>query len=670
MNLGVPFGALAMAAPHDPIAALLADPELAALDGCPVPFDPLAALGWSHRERAYTRFLAWLLGARGDDLAQTHTFAPAMLRTLVGVCLDRAVPLPGGGWIALPRAPREVRREGLRVDTEAPVGDGVRVAARAPDLCCTFVDEAGSLWFLVIEAKVDADEGTGQVRAYLDWMRGAHPGARRVLAYVTPDGRSPEATPEAVDPVVSLRWGVLAAALLDALPPTDDDGATGFARAVLQAWRLRHGGDPAVLERVAGLRARHPAAVSRVTTPEPLVRALSERVGAHPRAVWHLRHGRPGARVWSRRWAEAVARAMDPSLPALVATAPHAALADEAAWMIAGITEALSLTLRCTPGRVLGVLRPRLWMSLYAPNRSALAAFAEREQLAALEALPRSTREALRGARPVGARGETWEALCVGDPVVAPEGGGADDGVARTAAALGAILRPHAEALQAFARDPEMVLFADDLDPLRVFPAETRDRAALAEEAGAEAVRLWILAEAPTGHPAELGRAAGLGRALTRLLGGTGGMVYELVPGRGERLRCVSPTAVVLDLGMLRAAGGFVHPETGAALAAGLAQGAALWVLGELPVCGPEAVHDPALRSLLGPLWQAGGGASLGTALRWQAGATRVRAWVTAPDEAPRVSAAGCARWWGAMVGSASVHLASVPRGKADGGHG
>jgi hypothetical protein len=639
-----------MTAPHDPLVALVGDPEFTALDARPVPFDPLAALGWSHRERAYTRFLAWLLGGHGDALGEVHGLGPLMLEALTTLCLRSADPLPGGGWSVVPAAPGAVDAAGLVVQTETAVGDGVRVAARAPDVCCMFRGRDGRSWLLVVEAKVDADEGTGQVRAYLDWMRAAHPSAQRVLAYVTPDGRAPEPTPEAVDPVIALRWGVLAAALGDALPP-GEDGPVGFARSVLGAWKARHGGDPAVIAQVAALRARHPAAVARVASAAPRGRAETARVAAHPRAVWHLQHGRGGAVGWSRRFAEAVARAVNPALGTLTATAPHAGLPDEVAWTIDGVTEALSLTLRCTPGRRLGVLRPRLWMSLYAPERTALAAFAEREQHDALAALPAATRALLYNARPVGASGAAWDSLCVGDPVIAPEGGGFDDTVQRTAEALGVLLAPHAEAFRAFARDPEMALFADDLDPLRVFPAETRDRAALAAEATADAVRLWIVAERPTGHPAERARAASLGRALTRMLGGTGRFAYDLVPDPAPWHS--TPTAVVLDLALLRTTGGFVHPETGAAMAAGLARGAALWVLAEAPWRGFDAVTDPALGRLLGPFWAMADGQPSGTALRWQVGTTRVCAWVTAPGEGPRGSATACAQWWRAMTETA-----------------
>ncbi len=645
---GATLRALPMTAlPRDPLDALCRDADFVRLDAHPVAFDPLAALGWSYRERAHTRALAWMLGAPGDDLAQQHPHGPALLRALTALCLRRVDVLPGSLWRVPPTAPAEVRAETVVVETERAVGDGVRTAARAPDVCCTFDDAAGRGWLVVVEAKVEADEGAGQVRAYLDWMAHAHPSRHGVLVYVTPDGRAPEATPDALSPVVALRWGEVAAALLDALP-TGDDGATGFVRSVLGAWRARYGGDDAAAALVATVRARHPVAVGRLLGPGAArgVEAVAQRF---PRALWHLRQHRPVAPVWTRRWAEAVARAVDPAVGRLVATAPHAALPDEAAWCIAGVTAALSVTVRCTPGRALGVLRPRLWLSLYAPTGDARSAFAAREQLPALAQLPAPARRALLDARPTGARDAPSTSRCVGDPVVAPEAVGFDDSVSRTAAALTALLRPYADAWADFARDPAMRLYADDLDPLRVFPADTRDREALAEEAAHDATRVWIVAHAPTGHPAELGRAAALGRALTRQLGGSGRFVYDLVPGDGAPPHSDTPSAVVLDLTALHTAGDRPSPHVAAIVAAARAKGAALWVLAEAPPQGRALPlpHDPALRAALAPLSEQ---LALERAHAWRDAVGPVRAWVTTAARGPAVCPAVCAAWWQAMV--------------------
>lgn len=633
------------ALPRSLFDALCSDADFLRLDARPIAFDPLAALGWSHRERAHTRALAWMLGAPNDDLAQQHAHGPTLLRALTALCLQRIDALPGALWPVPPAAPGAVRPETVTVETERAVGDGVRTAARAPDVCCTFDDDAGHGWLVVVEAKVEADEGTGQVGAYLDWMAHAHPTRHRVLAYVTPDGRAPEARPEAPCPVVCLRWGELAAALLASLPQ-GETAATAFLRSVLHAWCARYGGDATAATLVAAVWARHGLALGRLLGPGTTTRGAEAVTRGFPKALWHLRHHRPAPAVWTRRWAEAVARAVSPTVGQLVATAPHAALPDEAAWAVAGVTEALSVTVRCTPGRALGVLRPRLWLSLYAPRGDARSAFAAREQLAALARLPEPARRALLEAHPTGARAAPSTSLCVGDPVVAPEGIDFDDSVARTAAALTALLRPFTEAWARLANDPAMRLYADDLDPLRVFPAEVRDREALAEEAASDATRVWIVAETPTGHPAELRRAAALGRALTRHLGGSGRFVYDLVPGQGATPHSDRPAAVVLDLTALRATGNRLGAHAEALIANARAQGAALWVLAEAPHADLGTPHNPGLRTALAPLLHP---LALETSHTWHDPVGPVRAWITTAARAPAVCPAVCAAWWQSM---------------------
>ena len=539
------------------LAAMLDAPELARLDAIAPPFDPLEVLAWTHAERPHTRFLAWLLDPASPRPGGGHGLGTRVLRALVARAIRSADVLPGVEPAAVPRHPAPIDPAGVTVLREAPFGDGVRASARAPDLRCAWRDPDGAPWLLLIENKIDAGEGEGQVRDYLAWAAREHPGARRMLLYVTPDGRDPD-SPAQGELVVPLPWSEVADAALEAIaaaPPAPDGAARAFAVATLEALRMRFGGRADVRTLVEALHDAHPRAAALAASPATEASLLEPLAQRFPSAAWHLRTLRPRARRWTRAWADAVAaafRELAPGAPAVTACAPHADRPDLASWSIAGVTEALSLHLFCSGGAAFGSPRPRAWVGLRAPNLPPRDLFEHREQLPAVEALPEATRRWLLGAAPVFETPGAWRWLCAGAPATLPRGFSAEDDARRAARCLHELVGPHIDALASFARDPEQRLYSCDLDPDHAIPGDARDRESLAREARPDASRVTLVTRQPTGHPYELRRERDLALALGAAFGGTGSLAYDYAPAASLGLFRRSDV-VVAGVGLFRA---------------------------------------------------------------------------------------------------------------------
>lgn len=522
--------------------ALLEDPDLARLDAARAPFDPLAVLGWSGRERAHTRLLGWLVDPAARSPERAHGFGDGPLRALVSMALELGND---------PAAPQGFHR--VRVWREEPLGDGLGDTARAPDLRCEWVDDAGAPWVLVLEDKLDAAEGDAQVRDYLGWIRRARPGHRALLVYLTPDGRPPTSVTAAPELRVA-RWGDLAARILGAVETCAPGDARDFAAACLRAMVSRFEASPEVRALVAALYARHPHAteVAAAAGGDPAAR---QRVAARfPTAAWRLRTHGPREATLTERWAAMVADAFQRVAPQgvrLRVGAPHARCADRASWSLDGVTDRLALHVMAWPGHLLGRARPRLWVALHAPNRDATAVFAEREQTAAVASLPAATRAWLGGATPVTEPGGAWRWLRVGDELPLPQGFDDVDRARRTAEAIAALVGEHLGALAAAFASPAHRLYSADLDDDHLLPVDVRDREALHAEARPEARHVVILAPEAGGDALRLRAATDLGATLAAAYGGTGALSYDYdggfalgLPSRGRPVVAVPLASV------------------------------------------------------------------------------------------------------------------------------
>jgi DNA polymerase-3 subunit epsilon len=503
--------------PRAAVDALLEDPALAALDAVRAPFDPLAVLGWSGRERAHTRFLAWLVDPRDPSPDRAHGLGVSALRALVTLALDA---LDGETDRAAPQA-----LEDVRCWREHPLGAGLR----APDVRCEWSDADGTPWVLLVEDKLDAAEGDAQLWDYLDWMRHHRPGHRRLLVYLTPDGRPPSSVRAAPELAV-LRWGALAGAFLHAMEGAADTDASRFVAASLRAMRARFDASPSARASIAALHARHPVAAEVLAAAggDP---ALRQRVAARfPTAAWLLRTHAPREAPLSARWAQDVAEAFNalaPQGPRMRVGAPGVRCDDRVSWSFDGLTDRLALHVMAWPGHLRGHTRARLFVALHAPNRAADVVFTEREQTALVAALPAATQAWLRGATPVRGVDGAWKWLRVGPELQVPGGFDAADLAARGARAVTDLVSAHLGALAVAFADPAHRLFSADLDDDHLLPVDTRDREALYAEARPDARHAVILA-APAGALEVRRRvAADLGALFAGAYGGTGALSYD-----------------------------------------------------------------------------------------------------------------------------------------------
>lgn len=520
---------------RDAVDALLRDDDLARLDALTTPFDPLAVMGWSARERAHTRLLAWLLDPRARSPERAHGFGVAALRALLGLCVDasEASALQGP--------------DDLRVWREERLGDGLSATARAPDLRCEWSDAGGSPWVLLLEDKLDAAEGDEQLADYLGWMRRHRPGARRLLVYLTPDGRAPTSMRDAPELRV-LRWGALASALDAALPEGRDDDAMRFARTCLRAMTARFDAPAEARALLARLGDAHPEAVEALGPdgdPE-LRRGLSARF---PAAAARLRSFAPKEVALGRPWAERVRDAFN-SLALQRYRMTVGSVGEALSWSFDGVTDRLGLHVLVWPGHRLGVRHARWFVGLHAPNRSVADAARERDQAEALEALRDETRAWLLAATPLREAGETWKWLRLTALLPLPRGVDDASAAERFAAALRDALGAHLDALGRAFASPSMRLYSVDLDLEHLVPVDVRDREALHAEARADARHAVVVGPRRGDRVEAMRAAASLGGLFAETYGGTGALSYDYdgalalgLRGRGRPL-----TVIRLDL--------------------------------------------------------------------------------------------------------------------------
>jgi hypothetical protein len=442
-----------------------------------------------------------------------------------------------------------------------------------------------------------------------------------------------------------MTWNDVAEVCLDAIahsPPSHaHTAARTFAATTLEALRARFGGRDDTRALVEALYDTFPRAAALVASPASDETQVAPIRARYSNAAWHLRTLRPRAQRWTRTWADRVAHcfaALDTTAPRLVACAPHLGAPDMASWSIVGITDTLSLHAFCTSGVAFGGHRARAWIALRAPNLNAHGVFEAREQRAALDALPETTRTWLQSATPVHDVPGVWRWLCVGTPTTLARGFSFDDDARRTARALYEQLSPHLDALRVGFCDPSLRLYSCDLDPDHLLPHDSRDRDELALNAYPNAERVCIVTRTPTQHPYELRRACTLGTALGAAFGATRTFVYDYAPVASRAP--MHPTIVVLSLDVFRAPDDASLEASVATVFEALARGALLVLL--------DARHDAALAQRhLGVLLDAPAEATA-----WRAGATRV---VRAFD-APWVNAARpelVSRWWQSLVARA-----------------
>jgi hypothetical protein len=149
--------------------------ELAEDDPLLCPISLFRTMDSGRLEVAHTRTLAWLLDPAKND---EHGFGDALLGALLVRLADRA---------------HFDRLQVTRVACEHSV-DGCEEKGRLDVLAEGEWACAGEhvSWMLVIEAKVDAWEGDGQLEKYDEWLL-AHAAGRVIYrVFLTPEGRPPE----------------------------------------------------------------------------------------------------------------------------------------------------------------------------------------------------------------------------------------------------------------------------------------------------------------------------------------------------------------------------------------------------------------------------------------------------------------------------------------------
>lgn len=140
---------------------------------CPVSL--FGTMDYGRLETAHTRALAWLL----DD--REHGFGHRLLETLLIHLLDGM--------------PVRLTHVG-RVASEYPIHCGPSAAATGRiDILAEGDWERGGKkahWLLVIEAKIDADEGESQLSLYDDWIEQNAGDSKVVRVFLAPKGRTPQ----------------------------------------------------------------------------------------------------------------------------------------------------------------------------------------------------------------------------------------------------------------------------------------------------------------------------------------------------------------------------------------------------------------------------------------------------------------------------------------------
>jgi hypothetical protein len=147
--------------------------QLPADDPLRSPVSLFGAMDFGRLETAHTRALAWLLGDR------EHGFRFRLLKALLLYLLEgRSISLTGVD----------------RVEREYPVRCGPTEKGRIDILAEGRWEEQGNEvpWRLVIEAKIDAEEGDQQLSLYDDWLELSPQPAEVLRVFLTQDGREPQ----------------------------------------------------------------------------------------------------------------------------------------------------------------------------------------------------------------------------------------------------------------------------------------------------------------------------------------------------------------------------------------------------------------------------------------------------------------------------------------------
>ncbi len=529
---------------RSPFEALLADPDLLALEAIAPAFDPLEVLATARKERPHTRFLAWLLDPHPAQPGGAHGLGVAVLTLLIRRALAALDPLPGARFVRPPRRPPSLVADGPRVLREQPLGDGVR----APDIRCHARDTRGREWVVLIENKLDADEGDGQLAAYLAWARARHPGAERLLIYVSPDRRAPRETfphrprgPHRLERRRRRRPRRPARRRSPARPPPSRPAPSRTPPSTRSACASAPTPRPAPSSTActAAIPATPPAAPrSSPTTPTgtaPRPRAQRPLAPAHPA---------PAGRRVHPRLRRPRRRRLEHPPPRRPRPPRHRAARAPARASRRGPSLGSPRRGRCTSSprrartpapsaRASGsaLVRPQ-YPARYAARRP-------RARPPTSRSSPRP-RDALRDARPVPTTPGTWRWLQVGRPVELPRGFSPDDDARRVVERLLPVVGPHLAALAARSRDRARWLYSCDRDDTLDRPTDATDRLALHAAARPDAERVLLVATQPTGHPGEIGAAHELGTALARSLGEGARFTYDYGPaprasGSGRR---------------------------------------------------------------------------------------------------------------------------------------
>jgi hypothetical protein len=137
---------------------------------CPISL--FRTMDYGRLETAHTRTLAWLLNPKGEHGFGT-TLLAALIRRLSGEEYSDALRVQ-------------------RVESEFLI-DGSGAKGRLDILAeGTWEDAERDGWVLVIEAKVDAWEGEGQLLKYDTWLRSNAADREVFRVFLTPDTRAPE----------------------------------------------------------------------------------------------------------------------------------------------------------------------------------------------------------------------------------------------------------------------------------------------------------------------------------------------------------------------------------------------------------------------------------------------------------------------------------------------
>jgi len=137
---------------------------------CPVGlFD---TLDWGLRETAHTRALAWFMDPYGN-----HAFGDTLLRAF----LNEAFDLDGDLWLS-----------DVRIASEIPLGDSRDRLDILMSGKWVLSGTKAETWMVVVEAKIDADEGEDQCARYEDQCHDKIAASdRHAFVFLTSDGRAP-----------------------------------------------------------------------------------------------------------------------------------------------------------------------------------------------------------------------------------------------------------------------------------------------------------------------------------------------------------------------------------------------------------------------------------------------------------------------------------------------